>query len=248
MPQPPRPTDFTSPRLFVAAPLASGQAVPLDRPQSNYLGNVLRLDAGATIRVFNGRDGEWMATLAGRKRLDALEIGVQMRPQDRLADVTYAFAPLKHARLDYMAQKATEMGTSRLQPVRTRHTQVSRLNTERMRANVIEAAEQCGILSIAEVAESLPLERWISSRHPDRLLVFCDEAAGMNDPTATLAAQRGATGIDVVIGPEGGFAAEERALLSRQPRVAIFAHDAPRDSSDPPMARRRLASARIHSL
>lgn len=222
MPQPPRPTDFNSPRLYVSAPLASGHAVPLDRAQGNYLGNVLRLEAGARIRVFNGRDGEWLATVAGRKRPDALEIGAQTRAQQSLPDVTYAFAPLKHARLDYMAQKAAEMGAARLQPVLTRHTQVSRFNTERMRANVIEAAEQCGILSIAEVGEPLALDRWMGARDPQRLLVFCDEAAEQSSPLKALAAAMPDQGLDVLIGPEGGFAAEERALLNRQPRLAVL--------------------------
>lgn len=222
MPPVPHPKDFSSPRLYVAAPLATGCAVPLDRAQSNYLGNVLRLELGGAVRVFNGRDGEWLAKTAGRKRLEALEIGPPLRPQDRLSDLTYAFAPLKHARLDYMAQKAAEMGVSRLQPVLTRHTQVSRLNVERMRANVIEAAEQCGILSIAEVSEPLPLERWIAERDAERVLVFCDESAEMAPPLKALAAHQPLNRTDVLIGPEGGFSAEERALLARQPRLAVL--------------------------
>src|SRR6476646_4462660 len=169
--------DFDAPRLFVEAPLKAGQTIALERNQSNYLGNVLRLAAGDTILVFNGRDGEWQAAIEGRKRPDGLSIVARTRPQDRLPDIAYVFAPLKHARLDYMVQKAVEMGASRLQPVLTRHTQVSRVNSERMRANVIEAAEQCGILSLAEVAEPVALERYLRERGQGRLLVFCDEAA-----------------------------------------------------------------------
>src|SRR6202034_2767919 len=157
--------DFRQPRLFVDAALAPGETVALERDQSNYLGNVLRLSAGETILAFNGRDGEWQASIAGRKRPDSLEIMAQARPQDRLPDLAYIFAPLKHARLDYMVQKAVEMGASSLQPVLTRFTQVSRVNGERMRANVIEAAEQCGILSIAAVAEPLPLDRYLNQRN-----------------------------------------------------------------------------------
>ena len=212
--------DFRAPRLFVDAPLAAGEKVMLERNQSNYLGNVLRLSAGGQVLVFNGRDGEWQAQIAGRKRPDSLEIRNQRRPQDRLPDIAYVFAPLKHARLDYMVQKAVEMGVSRLQPVLTRFTQVSRVNGERMRANVIEAAEQCGILSLAEVAEPMPLDRFLSQRQPQRLLVFCDEAAETTSPMQAL--QNGLTapdGIDVLIGPEGGFAEEERALLLRQPQT-----------------------------
>lgn len=212
--------DFQAPRLFVDAPLGTGEKVMLEPNQSNYLGNVLRLSAGGQVLVFNGRDGEWQAQIAGRKRPDSLEIRNQRRPQDRLPDIAYVFAPLKHARLDYMVQKAVEMGASRLQPVLTRFTQVSRVNGERMRANVIEAAEQCGILSLAEVAEPMPLDRFLSQRQPQRLLVFCDEAAETTSPMHAL--QSGLTapdGIDVLIGPEGGFAEEERALLLRQPQT-----------------------------
>ena len=212
--------DFRSPRLFVDAPLAAGSSVALDRNQSHYLGNVLRLSPGELILVFNGRDGEWQAHVSGRKRLDALTIAAQTRPQDRLPDLAYVFAPLKHARLDYMVQKAVEMGAAALQPVLTRFTQVARVNGERMRANVIEAAEQCGILSIAEVAEPLPLERFLNDRASQRLLVFCDEAAEVTNPLDALKRGLGRLdGIDVLIGPEGGFAEEERAILKRQPAI-----------------------------
>src|SRR3979490_1578251 len=153
--------DFRPPRLVVDAALAAGETVALERSQSNYLGNVLRLSAGETILAFNGRDGEWQASIAGRKRPDSLNIIAQTRPQDRLPDLAYVFAPLKHARLDYMVQKAVEMGASSLQPVLTRFTQVSRVNSERMRANVIEAAEKCGILDLARVAEPIPPDRFV---------------------------------------------------------------------------------------
>ncbi|MEA2796729.1 MAG: rRNA (uracil1498-N3)-methyltransferase [Bradyrhizobium sp.] len=212
--------DFKSPRLFVDAPLAAGETVALERSQSNYLGNVLRLSADDTILVFNGRDGEWQASIAGRKRPDSLAITARTRPQDRLPDLAYVFAPLKHARLDYMVQKAVEMGASSLQPVLTRFTHVGRVNGERMRANVIEAAEQCGILSLADVAEPLALDRYLGQREAQRLLVFCDEAADTTNPLQTL--QNGvaaSNGIDVLIGPEGGFAEEERAILLRQPQI-----------------------------
>jgi 16S rRNA (uracil1498-N3)-methyltransferase len=212
--------DFRAPRLFVDASLSEGAKITLERNQSNYLGNVLRLSAGENILVFNGRDGEWRAEIAGRKRPDSLNIIARTRPQDRLPDIAYVFAPLKHARLDYVVQKAVEMGASRLQPVLTRHTQVSRVNSERMRANVIEAAEQCGILSIADVAEPTPLDRFLEKREAKRLLVFCDEAADIGNPIEALQQGLNAVdGIDILIGPEGGFAEEERALLQRQPRT-----------------------------
>jgi 16S rRNA (uracil1498-N3)-methyltransferase len=206
--------------LFVEAALAPGAIVALERNQSNYLGNVLRLAAGDAILVFNGREGEWRAEIGGRKRPDSLTIVAQTRPQDRLPDIAYVFAPLKHARLDYMVQKAVEMGAASLQPVLTRFTQVSRVNSERMRANVIEAAEQCGILSLAEVAEPLTLDRYLGQRDAARLLVFCDEAAEVADPVQALRGEQAASGgIDILIGPEGGFAEEERAILLRQQRT-----------------------------
>ena len=212
--------DFRAPRLFVDAPLNEGARIELERNQSNYLGNVLRLSAGESILVFNGRDGEWQAQIDGRKRPDGLTIVARTRLQDRLPDIAYVFAPLKHARLDYMVQKAVEMGASALQPVLTRHTQVSRVNVDRMRANVIEAAEQCGILSLAEVVEPVALDRFLDRRETSRLLVFCDEAADIGNPIEALQQRlSAAVGIDVVIGPEGGFAEEERALLLRQPRT-----------------------------
>jgi 16S rRNA (uracil1498-N3)-methyltransferase len=211
--------DFRAPRLFVDAALSSGATIALAREQTNYLGNVLRLSAGDTILVFNGRDGEWQASIGGKKRLDQLTVVAQTRPQDHLPDLTYVFAPLKHARLDYMVQKAVEMGAGRLQPVLTRFTQVSRVNLERMRANVVEAAEQCGILSLAAVEEPMPLDRFLARRQAERLLVFCDEAAEVSDPVETLKAASPDQGLDVLIGPEGGFAEEERALLLRQERA-----------------------------
>jgi len=216
--------DFRAPRLFVSAPLAPGGVVALDRNQSNYLGNVLRLGAGASILLFNGRDGEWQAAIEGRKRPDSLVVLKRTRAQDALIDLVYVFAPLKHARLDYMVQKAVEMGASVLQPVLTRFTQVSRVNRERMRANAIEAAEQCGILSLAEVADPISLERFLSQRAAHRLLVFCDEAAEIENPIMSLRnALDVSRGIDVLIGPEGGFAEEERALLLRQPHILRLA-------------------------
>ncbi len=216
----PRP-DFASPRLFVSSPLAAGIEVPLDKAQANYLVNVLRLGPDAAVLSFNGRDGEWRTRLSGRSRQGTSLLPTeQSRPQPPAPDLVYCFALLKHARLDYMVQKAVEMGASSLQPVLTRFTQVSRVNGERMRANVIEAAEQCGILCIAAVAEPMPLDRYLSAREKQRLLIFCDEAADVTDPLRALQGALAApNGIDILIGPEGGFAEEERAILLRQPQI-----------------------------
>ena len=213
--------DFRSPRLFVDAPLATGAGVALDRAQANYLGNVLRLGAGDTVLVFNGRDGEWRAAIEGGKRPDRLAVREQTRIQDRLPDLACVFAPLKHARLDYVVQKAVEMGAARLRPVLTRRTQVARLNLERMRANVIEAAEQCGVLRVPEVEPEVSLERMVAQWPSERLLVFCDEDAGVANPIEALTAARsaGARAVGLLIGPEGGFDEKERALVLSAPNV-----------------------------
>ena len=209
--------DFTAQRLFVDAPLASGARIALSREQANYLLNVLRLAAGDSVIIFNGIDGEWRAEVAdtGRKAA-SLDVVEALRAQQAGPDIHYLFAPLKHARLDYMVQKAVEMGAARLRPVLTRRTQAQRVNLERMRANVIEAAEQCGILTIADIEEPLTLEKALAQWPQDLLLVFCDEDAPMADPVAALR-QRAAPGapIAVLIGPEGGFDPSERALLMR---------------------------------
>ena len=216
--------DFRTPRLYVDAPLAAGAEVVFSRNQANYLRNVLRLGQGDAVLLFNGRDGEWQATLStAQKRTLSATTGAQLRTQPAPADLHFLFAPLKHARLDYMVQKAVEMGASLLQPVITRHTQVTRVNLERMRANVIEAAEQCGVLQVPQVVDPLPLERLVHDS--DRLLVFCDESADVADPLATLASARPHLGgrIAVLIGPEGGFAEEERAALLKWPKVMRIA-------------------------
>src|SRR3954462_13555621 len=199
--------DFRTTRLFVDASLTPGAAVTLDRDQANYLVNVLRMKPGAAVLVFNGRDGEWRAALdqTGKKSF-ALGVVERTREQTAAGDLHYLFAPLKHARLDYMVQKAVELGTSRLQPVLTRHAQVARVNLDRMRANALEAAEQGGILTLPEVAQPVSLYRMIAERDPARMLVFCDEDAEVKDPIAALSAVRPSEALAVLIGPEGGFA------------------------------------------
>ena len=223
---------LTSHRLFIDTPLATGGEAALDKAQTNYLLNVLRLPDGAQILVFNGKDGEFRANLAladrksaGRKSA-SLSIEARTRPQPPASKLHYYFAPLKHARLDYMAQKAVEMGVSMLAPVITQRTQATRVNLERLRANAIEAAEQCELLSLPEIVVERPLMQVLDAWPPDRLLIFCDENAPVADPVAVLrgAAARGygasgAEHIAVLIGPEGGFDRAERAALLRLPAV-----------------------------
>ncbi len=215
--------DFRSPRLFVEQPLAAAATVLLAPPQAHYLKDVLRLAPGDCVLVFNGRDGEWDGRLdpVGKRGL-ALRIETQTRPQGGGPDLHYLFAPLKRARLDYMVQKAVEMGVARLAPVMTRHTQAERVNVERMRANAIEAAEQCGILRLPEIAAPAALAAALEALGPERLLVFCDEDAPTADPVAALAAAAPAAALAVLVGPEGGFAADEReVLLSRRHIVRL---------------------------
>ena len=213
-------SDFSSPRLYVPDPLAFGDRVALTPEQGNYLLNVLRLREGARVLVFNGRDGEFAGSLAplGRKGA-ALRIEAQLRPQEHPWDIDYLFAPLKHARLDYVAQKAVEMGVRRICPVMTRRTQVSRVNVERLRANAREAAEQCGVIWLAEVAEERSLAKALADWPPGRVLVFCDEDAPQVDDVAAFASRAAPAAVSLLIGPEGGFDEEERALILRLPDV-----------------------------
>jgi len=212
------PCDFRSPRLYVEHPLAAGATVELERAQTHYLGTVLRLNSGERVLVFNGRDGEWSATLSLAKRAAALLVGARSREQTAPGDLHYLFAPLKAARLDYMVQKAVEMGVSRLQPALTRHCQVRSVNAARMRANAIEAAEQCGILSLPEIAPAAPLPELLAAWDSRRVLVFCDEDAEVADPVAALSATVRRP-LALLIGPEGGFADDERTALLKLPQV-----------------------------
>lgn len=211
--------DFRSPRLFIDGDLGAGATAALDRAQAHYLTHVLRLKPGERVLVFNGRDGEWTATLQSGKRAATLAIGTPTRPQTAATDLHYLFAPLKAARLDYMVQKAVEMGVSRLAPVLTRHGQMSRVNLERMRANAVEAAEQCGILNLPDTAPPLPLSRAVAERDPGRFLIFCDEDATSANPAEALHAVPARSPLAVLVGPEGGFAEDERAMLLQAPNV-----------------------------
>jgi len=197
----------------------TGAEIALSTEQAHYLGNVLRLKPGDHILVFNGADGEWCARLVsvGKKKADIV-IEQQTRPQEQGPDLHYLFAPIKRARLDYMAQKATEMGVSRLQPAITLRTVAERVNTGRLNANAIEAAEQCGILRVPEVGEPEKLSKLLDQWDESRLLIFADEAAATASPIEALSAQT-TRPLAVLIGPEGGFDAEERDALMRQPYV-----------------------------
>ena len=209
----------TLPRLFVEARLHSGGDVALGHEQTSYLLTVLRMKAGEAVVLFNGRDGAWLARITDDHRKGArLGLEVQTQHQTPPSDLWFGFAPLKTGRLDYLVQKATEMGAGVIQPVITRFTQMHRLKPEKLRANVIEAAEQCEVLTVPSVGAEVALADVIGNwQHEQglRRLVFCDESAPAHTP---LDALRDLDGLPVglLVGPEGGFSDEERALLLAQ--------------------------------
>lgn len=207
---------FKEKRLFVEDRLSVGASPLCSTSQTHYLIHVLRLKEGDKINVFNGYDGEWCARLkTTNKKCVSLEIQTQLRVQTKGQDIDYLFAPLKHARLDYMVQKATEMGVGRLCPVLTHHTIVERINLKRMRANTIEAAEQCGLLFLPELKEPQHLFDCFNTWDQNRHLIFCDETAVMPNPLSHLRDLKGQK-LGVLIGPEGGFSKEEREFLRKQ--------------------------------
>lgn len=214
--------DFRTQRLFVDHVLGEKERVAAERAQANYLLNVLRLKSGDAVLLFNGRQGEWLARIdpQGRKACDLI-VEKQTRSQPKPANLLYCFAPLKQGRLDYMVQKAVEMGASALQPVITQHTQISRLNTDRLRANIVEAAEQCGILAIPALQETVKLDALLADWPPEKPLVFCDETAAGHDIAQTLSELRDMP-LAVLIGPEGGFSPKETEQLRSEAFVTAI--------------------------
>jgi len=209
-------------RLFVETDLAKGGTISLGREQSHYLGNVLRMREGGEVLLFNGRHGEWLARISGMgKKAVALDIVEETRSQPPAPDLLYAFAPIKAGRLDYLVQKAVEMGAGVLQPVQTHHTQLSRIGRERLEANALEAAEQCGILALPPVREMVKFDRLIADWEPGRRLIFCDEASGTNNPVPILGAIKERK-LGLLVGPEGGFSEEERRQLHALPFVTAI--------------------------
>ena len=206
--------DISAQRLFVSEPLQSGGLLQCNKEHVHYLLHVLRVSDGNRLLVFNGVDGEWQAEVASiGKRACSLRIHELTRPQDRGPDTQLLFAPLKRTRLDYMVQKATELGAAELRPVLTQHTVPDRINAERMRANAIEASEQCGILYVPEVADLTRLDKVLDDWDTQRTLIFCDEAAGVASPIQSLAGLERGSPVAVLIGPEGGFSDAERHRL-----------------------------------
>ena len=207
------------PRLYVQADLLAGAQLTLGKEQSLYLAAVLRKSVGDEVVLFNGRDGAWRCALTSdAKKSVQLDLREQIAEQTPVSELWYGFAPLKSERLDYVIQKAVEMGVGTIQPVITQRTQVSRLKHERLVANAIEAAEQCEVLSVPSVEPELTLERLLDRWPADRCLIVADEAAPSSSPVETLAALKGRK-LGVLIGPEGGFADAERSRLLALPHV-----------------------------
>lgn len=211
----------TTPRLCVDLALSAGIDLTLPPEQGHYLANVLRLKPGDAVAVFNGRDGEWLAYVTGITR-KAVALRLERKTADVKPppDIDYIFAPLKHARLDYLVQKATELGARRLRPVITQRTIAGRVNLDRMKANAMEAAEQCNLVFVPEVHEPVTLPNLITGWEQARRLIYCDERAANANPHAALAGI--APPAAVLVGPEGGFTPEERALLGKQSFVTAI--------------------------
>jgi len=225
---------YKLPRLYIDAPLRKDDELALDKMLAHHLIHVLRLKAGAEILLFNGQDGEWLAAILDiSKKHITLHVKAQTKPQSSLRkgasppDLVYCFAPLKSARLDYMVQKATEMGAAILQPVITQFTQNPHINLEKMRAHVIEAAQQCGLTALPMIAPVLTLPQLLSSwpeqQTQKRRLIFCDEMLAEEETNPlTLLQQLAPSPLALLIGPEGGFSDDERALLKSKAFVTAI--------------------------
>jgi 16S rRNA (uracil1498-N3)-methyltransferase len=208
-------------RLYVDQALAAGQPVAVDADQANYLFNVMRLAPGALVSLFNGRDGEWRAEVeqAG-KRAGVLRCQTQTAPLRLPPDLWLIFAPIKKARTDFIVEKAVELGAARILPVQTRHTNSERIRQDRLQAHAREAAEQCGATCVPEVAELVALDKLLAHWPKDRRLLWCDEAMAGQAPA--LSGPRGAPWA-ILIGPEGGFSAEEQTRLRALAQVTPLA-------------------------
>ncbi|MBV8394257.1 MAG: 16S rRNA (uracil(1498)-N(3))-methyltransferase [Alphaproteobacteria bacterium] len=213
-------------RLFVEADLSAGAEAPLSEAQAHYLRNVMRAGEGARLLLFNGRNGEWSAALSLRgKKAAAARVEAQTRQQEPEPNLWLCFAPIKKTRIDFVAEKATELGVSVLQPVLTQHTAVERVNVERLRANAVEAAEQTERLTVPEVRAPLSLPKLLGAWPAERRLLICDETGGgppIADALAGLDAAARAAPWAILIGPEGGFAGTELSLLRRMKDVTAI--------------------------
>ncbi len=207
---PPRST----PRLFVEAPLAPG-LLRIEGPQAHYLIAVMRAKAGDPVKLFDDTTGEWLARVSDvGKRALTLEVTDRLREREAVPDLWLCAAPLKKGRIDWMVEKACELGVARFVPVVTRRSVVDKPNTARLRAHMIEAAEQCGRTALPELAEPVKLAALLRDWPETRALFFADEMGG----TPAAEAMRGHAGpAAILVGPEGGFDDEERAAIRALP-------------------------------
>ncbi len=205
-------------RLFVQGPLGPGLALGVEGPQAHYLANVMRMVTGGQLLLFDGRSGEWLAEIVdvSRKRV-TLIVGQQTKAQEKVPDLTLAFAPIKKGRVDWLVEKAVELGVSQLQPVVTQRTIVGKLNLERMRSHIIEGAEQCGRTSLATIEAPIKLDAFLRGLDGGRTLYFADETGGQ--PALTAIAPGPAT---FLVGPEGGFTPEEADAIRAAPRATAI--------------------------
>ena len=210
-----------TPRLYVARKLAESGEHALEQDQAHYVRDVMRCKPGDPLRLFNETDGEWLGFLTqATRKMVSVRIERKLAEATPPPDIDFVFAPLKHARLDYLVQKATELGARRLRPVITGRTIVERVNLDRMRANATEAAEQCNLVFVPEVMEPEKLDRLLMAWEGTRALVHCDEGAKSRDTLAVLRGLR--LPAAVLVGPEGGFTPEERSGLERLPFVTAI--------------------------
>lgn len=205
----------SGPRLFVDEAITPGATLMLPPAQSHYLAGVMRLKPGDTVRLFDDRTGEWTATLTdiGRKYVQ-VTIGDPVAPREAVPDLWLCAAPIKRGRIDWVAEKACELGVAKLLPVLTRRTVVDKLNLERLRAHMIEAAEQCGRTALPQLDSPMPLSKLLESWPEERQLVFCDEEGGVSMRDALRPGPAA-----VLIGPEGGFDAGERERIRSMPQA-----------------------------
>lgn len=207
------------PRLFVSAALAAGQTLTVEGPQAHYLSGVLRVKPGAPVRLCDNISGEWQAVVASLgKRSLCLDVQQHLRAREQVPDLWLCAAPLKRGRIDWVAEKAAELGVARLVPVRTQYAVVDKLNKDRLMAHMIEAAEQCERTALPELADLIDLKALLAQWPAGRQLIFADEAGGTPMGRAALSASAG-----IVIGPEGGFSPEERALIRAHPQACAVA-------------------------
>ncbi|MAY61080.1 MAG: 16S rRNA (uracil(1498)-N(3))-methyltransferase [Rhizobiales bacterium] len=209
-------------RLFVGQPLIEGVAIAAEKDQSHYLLTVLRMEAGSELLLFNGRDGEWRAKLEMPAKKKAVLIPLALeRPQPPHPDLVFCFAPIKAGRLDWVVEKAVEMGAGAIRPVMTQFTQNTRLNPEKMNAWITEAAEQCGVLAIPKLESAVRLTELLEGWDSSRRLVFCDEDSATDNPIEALAPLKSEK-LALLVGPEGGFSDEERDMLRAKPFVTAI--------------------------